>query len=74
MDYQKAFDWVAEQVHDELCWTAEEIEDSYDGDSERLHGMLFAYRSINELIEKLKKYGPDEYERQCKEVAERFSK
>lgn len=71
MDYKKAFEWVCEQIDTEMKFTEEDIEEN--GYSDRLLGMKFAYGSIKELCDNIKKYGVDEYERMCEEVSEKYA-
>ena len=70
MDYRKMFEWVADQVRNELEWTREDLK---DGETDRLNGMRFAYESILGLIENLEEKGYDEYKKECEDTVKRIN-
>lgn len=59
-DWKLCLDWVDEQIKKELAW-AEKCDDNED----HKRGMIFAYRSIQELVNNLKKYGYEGYKDIC---------
>lgn len=70
MDYEKMFKWVADQVRNELEWTRDDLK---DGETDRLHGMRFAYESILVLIENLEEKGYEGYKKECEDTVKRIN-
>ena len=70
MNYEKMFEKVANKIEQEIIWTVEGLE--VDPTDERMIGMLLAYRSIMELINKMKEKGYDEYVKECDEVVKKY--
>lgn len=78
-NYKGCFEWIKEQVQNELGWEEGYLKDLRDnGFSEgssavsKTKGMILAYKSIGELIEKLDKHGYEGYKKICDEVTEKY--
>ena len=77
-DWKECFEWVYEQVCSELGWAKDDLynlEKRGYGESfgaEKQKGMIFAYESIKELMEKLDKHGYEGYKKICEETCKKY--